>query len=144
MLELTLNVTAAKFSPGEPVTVKVALRNAGSEAVKVNSRLALNTPYAPAYMREITFRLMDPDGAPLEFQAKVNVGTPADDEFKTLQPGVSIEETYDLASYYDLDKPGRYAVQAIYQNSSEPASPNGVSVWKGEVKSPEGVFALQA
>ena len=144
MLELTLNLNKASFAPGEPINGKITLRNAGSDAVKVNGRLALNTPYAPEEMREIAFVLSDPSGAPLDFRAKVNVGAPKDDEFKTLQPGEAIAQSYNLAKYYDLRKPGTYSVQAAYQNQSEPEFPNGTGVWKGEVTSPVEKFTVQA
>ncbi len=144
MLELTLNLNKAQFAAGEPITGRITLRNAGSDAVKVNGRLALNTPYAPEEMREIAFALSDPSGAPLDFQAKVNIGAPRDNQFKTLAPGEAIERSYNLAAYYDLAKPGTYAVQAVYQNQSEPESANGTNVWKGEVKSLVARFTVQA
>ena len=143
MLELTLTLNQDKYAPGEPINSLVRLRNAGSEAVKVNGRLAINTPYAPEEMRDIAFAVSDPSGAVVDFQLKVNVGAPADNEFKTLQPGEVIEQSYNLARYYDLKRPGTYSVQAAYQNQSEPGMPPGTSVWKGEVKSAEARFAVQ-
>ncbi len=143
MLELTLTLNQATFAPGQAINAQVRLRNAGREAVTVNGRLALNTPYAPEEMREIAFRLADPAGALLDFQVKVNVGEPADNEFKTLAPGEAIKRSYNLAKYFKVAFPGTFSVQAIYQNQSEPVSRPGQPVWKGEVASPVITFVVQ-
>ena len=142
MLELTLTLNQDTFGPREPILGQLRLRNGGSEAVKVNGRLAINTPYAPEEMRDIAFAVSDPAGVVLDFQLKVNVGEPADDEFKTLQPGEVIERRFDLARYYDLGRPGVYSVRVEYQNQSEPQSPNGTPVWKGAVASPVMQFVI--
>lgn len=142
MLELKLNVSQAQYTKGETVEGKVTLRNAGSEPVKVNGRMALNAPFSPDEFREIALTLNDPAGRPLDFQTKVNIGEPAAGDFKTLKPGEAIEQSYDLGHFYDLQKPGMYSVQAVYQNQAEPAAPNGTSVWTGEVKSDVAKFTV--
>ena len=134
MLELKLNLGQGTFHAGEEMGATVTLRNAGGEPVMVNARLALNTAFAPAEYREVAIVISDPHGAPVLFEAKVNIGSPADRDFKTLQPGESVEHRYDLAAYYDLQKPGTYTMQAIYHNQAEPGTGNG-GVWKGEIKS---------
>src|SRR6185295_8777795 len=136
MLELTLNFDQDTVAPGEPIKGVVRLRNAGSQSVRVNGRLAINTPYAPEEMRDLAFTVNDPSGSVLDFQLKVNVGAPADDEFKTLPPGEAIEKQFDLARYYDLKQAGAYSVRAEYQNQSEPQSPSGAPIWKGALASP--------
>ena len=144
MLEFTLTLNQITFAPGEPITGLVRLRNMDGEPATVNGRLALNTPYAPQGMREIAFRLTDPSGTPLEFQAKVNVGAPRDNHFKTLGPGEALERSYDLAQYYDFGQPGTYSVQAVYQNLSEPEAGHGPAVWQGEIESLPTTFTVLA
>ena len=134
MLELKLSLGQGTFHVGEEMGATVTLVNAGGEPVMVNGRLALNTAFAPSEYREVAIVVSDPQGAPVPFEAKVNIGSPAARDFKTLQPAESVQHRYDLAAYYDLKKPGTYAVQAIYHNQAEPGTGDD-GVWKGEIKS---------
>ena len=143
-LTLTLTLTQATFAQGEPINAQVRLRNSGGEAATVNGRLAVNTPYAPEEMREIAFTLTDPTGALVDFQVKVNIGAPGDTDFRTLAPGEAIAQSYNLAKYFALVLPGVYAVQALYQNQSEPEAHSGQGVWKGEVAAPAATFTVRA
>jgi hypothetical protein len=134
MLELKVSLGQGPFHAGEEMGATVTLRNAGSEPVTVNGRLALNAAFAPKDYRDVALLVSDPQGAPVPFEAKVNIGSPAARDFKTLQPGEAVQHRYDLASFYDLQKPGTYSLQAVYQNQSEPGTGNGAA-WKGELKS---------
>jgi len=144
MLELTLDFNQTKFAPGEPINGVVRLRNVGPEPIPVNGRLAINTPYAPEEMRDIAFTVSGPAGANLDFQIKVNVGEPAESDFKTLQPGEVIEKRYDLARYYELVQPGTYSVRAEYQNQAESQPRHGPPAWRGSLESPVRQFIIGA
>ena len=142
MLQLTLELNKSTFAAGEPISGKITLRNTGPESVEVNGRMALNAPFSPRVFREVALALQDPSGAPMDFQARVNIGAPRDNHFKSLAPGEVTEKTYNLADYYAFDKPGTYTVQATYQNQSQPAEPNGHAAWQGELTAPTVSFSV--
>jgi hypothetical protein len=131
-----------KFRKGGSIPVKVLLKNTGPDPLLINNRLALNAPTAPALYREIAFTVTDPNGKPVYFGARVNIGRPDSRHFKELGPGETIERVYDLKGYYKFETPGQYTLQASYQNQSDGV--NGHEPWKGEVKSNVGSLTIVA
>lgn len=140
MLELNVMTDSETFRKDGAVHVKVQLTNAGEAPVLINNRLALNDPGAPPEAREISFAVTDPTGKPVFFGARLNPGRPDARHFKALGPGASIERVYDLSDYYRFEVTGRYAIQASYQNQSDPG--DGSDSWKGAVKSNVGSVVI--
>jgi len=144
MLELNLSFSQDTFQSDERVEGRVTLRNAGDAPTVVNTRLALNSPYAPVPYRDLALSVSGPGGEALPFMARINVGDPADKHFRLLQPGESVSGTYPISEYYELQQPGTYQVQATYQNQAEPSRLNGHPVWTGAVQSNTATFTLKA
>lgn len=142
MLELALSLDRDAYAPGDPIAGKVVLRNSGSTALVVNSRLALNSIFAPRPYREVSFLVTDPSDSEVEFGPRINRGRPKADDFKQLMPGDTLVREYAIQRYFALKKPGKYSVQAVYQNQSDPGT--GTEVWKGEIKSNVVSFTLQS
>ena len=133
MLTLELDLDQDIYQPGAPVTVDLTLANTGPDPALVKSRLALNAPLVPAAFRDIAFVVTDPAGSALAFNARVNVGLPKAKDFKDLAAGEIIVREYAIDQFYTLAGPGRYTVQAVYQNQSDP--PDGRAAWQGELRS---------
>lgn len=140
MLSLSLSLPKTSFGPGGAVELTATLANSGSTMLLVNGRLALNDPTAPAAFRELALQISGPDGAPLSFDARVNLGAPRDQHFRLLEPGQRLERSFDLRSYYAL-APGRYTVQAVYANRQEYAR-DGLRAWEGEIESHAITFEI--
>jgi hypothetical protein len=143
MLDLNLNFAKDSYRAGEPVEGTFTLRNSGAEPALVNARLGINSPYVPAQFRDLTVNVVAPSGDPLAFVARVNMGSPADQDFKLLQPGESVHGTFAINDFFELEQPGAYQVQATYHNQSEPSHVNGHAVWKGELKSNPATITIQ-
>jgi hypothetical protein len=132
MPTLTLSADKPTYRADEPIRITVALTNNDSDPLTVNKRLALNTPYAPSKFREIKLTITDEAGETLPFAAKVNLGFPLDKDFVSLAAGEPVERKFDLRGYFRFDKAGRYRLEAVYQNGSDPSEGEA---WKGEVGS---------
>src|SRR6185503_15905038 len=133
MLTLELELDEDTYRPGTPVIGDLILGNAGPDPAVVKSRLAINAPLAPAAFRDVAFVVTDPAGSALEFNAWVNVGLPKARDFRDLAAGEIIVREYAIDQFYALAGPGRYTVQAVYQNQSDP--PDGRAAWQGELRS---------
>ena len=142
MLNVILILDRDSYSLGESITAKVVLKNEGTSSQIVNGRLSLNSAVTPQPFREIAFAIFDPTGAEVGFALKVNRGFPEADDFKELRPGETIEDEYPIHKYYILNKPGKYTIQSIYQNQSDPG--DGREAWKGELKSNVVSFTVEA
>lgn len=140
MLNLALNLNQDKFSAGQSISGKLALLNTGAEPLLVNSRLVINKSFAPEPYREVYFILTDPAGDPVEFMLKINVGDPRAEDFMELAPGETAEREFDLDTYYMLERPGAYSLQAVYENQAEPG--DGRGAWTGKVESDPVEFVL--
>lgn len=140
MLEFELKLDAERFKPGKPVPGKLVLRNAGDEPMLVNGRLVINKPFAPAPFRDVYFNLVNPAGEQAEFLLKINVGEPGSQDFTELAPGESAERPFELDTYYLLEQPGTYAVQATYESHAEP--PDGRQAWTGKLDAARITFEL--
>lgn len=143
MLDLTLSFNQATYRPNEPVEGTFTLRNAGDQPALVKARLGLNSPYAPAEFRDLTVEVSGPDGRRLDFDARVNIGFPEDQDFKVLQPGESLTGTHALEGFFALDQPGTYQAQATYHNQSEAKRANGLQAWTGEIQAAPVSFTIQ-
>jgi hypothetical protein len=61
-----------------------------------------------------------------DFQAKIRVGDPSDDDFVSLAPGDRLVERVDLGDSYGVDAPGKYTVKARYRNKDKRGWMGGV------------------
>ena len=144
MPTLTLQLQKNAIQAGEPLLSTLLLRNADGQPVKVNARLAINSPSAPAEFREVALTVSDVFGRQLDFQPKVNIGFTGDANFQVLAPGEAADVRYNLALYYDLSQPGQYKVYATYQAQLAPEVPSAAGMWTGTVKSPVVQFTVRA
>ena len=132
MIELTLVLDQTAYrAPARP-RATIRITNAGAMPQVVNKRFALNYGDAAGYECEVKLFIRNSAGDELPFTARVNIGDPTDRHFVELGPGQSLEREYDLARTYDLTAPGRYTIQALYQNETDPSAG---PAWKGELKS---------
>lgn len=142
MLEFTLSMDREVYIPGESIVGKLTLRNTGSEPVVVNSRLVVNSPFAPQPLRDVIVTLTDRSGAVAKFAAVVDVGMLEDQDYASLNPGETFERSLSIDLFYALERPGTYSVQALYQNDADPG--DGRRAWKGELTSNAVTFTLES
>src|SRR5690242_15690675 len=55
----------------ESARIVIALENTGTTDLWINARLLVNSPHAPASMREVSLTVRGPDGGPRDFTCKV-------------------------------------------------------------------------
>lgn len=125
MLSLTLELTS---TPAATVT----LTNTGPDAVVVNRRLTLNHPAQIEECREVHLHILDASQNEVLFSAFVRVPELTNQDFAPLAPGESVKQTYNLADYYTLARPGSYTIQAFYENTF---SPSTGEAWQGKLES---------
>ncbi|HQX10612.1 MAG TPA: hypothetical protein PLG23_09270 [Thermoflexales bacterium] len=139
MIELTLTLDQTTYpAPAQP-RATIRLANVGDTAQIVNKRFALNYSDAAAYECEIKLMIHNNAGDELPFTSRVNIGDPADRHFAELGPGQSLAREYALARTYDVSTPGRYTIQALYQNQTDPSIG---PAWKGELLSNTVAFEI--
>lgn len=132
MIEFTLTLDQSAYrAPAQP-RATIRLTNAGDAAEIVNKRFALNYSDAAPYECEIKLMIHNGAGDELPFTSRVNIGDPADRHFAELAPGQSLAREYALERTYDVSSPGRYTIQALYQNQTDPSIG---PAWKGELTS---------
>ena len=132
MIELTLTLDQTTYpAPAQP-RATIRLKNTGDAAQIVNKRFALNYSDAASYECEVKLFIRNSAGDELPFAARVNIGDPADRHFAELGPGQSLAREYALERTYDVSAPGRYTIQALYQNQTDPSIG---PAWKGELLS---------
>lgn len=102
MLKLALTLDGETYGPGQPIPGKLTLQNAGDDPLLVNSRMAVNKPFAPDPYRDVYFILDDPSGKPVDFMLKINIGAPRAKDFTDLAPGATAEKLFELDMYYAL------------------------------------------
>ena len=141
MLELVVTLDSKAHALNQPTSGRLRLKNSGEEPLLVNSRLAINKPFAPELFREVYFILTNPSGESVEFSAKINVGEPQSKDFRNLAPGETADRAFELDLFYGLEQPGEYSVQAVYSNQSDPG--DGRQAWKGKLESDLASFVLE-
>ncbi|MFI7483392.1 hypothetical protein ACH9EU_13385 [Kocuria sp. M1R5S2] len=140
-LRLVLEPFRSTYGVDDDVPVRVLLVNDGEDPVTVNARLAVSSPGGPG---ELTFSVIGPQGEPLPFGARVNLGRPGAEDVATIAPAHSAGSEVDLVDYFDLSEPGTYRVSAAYRSAlgredldddADAGMPAGV--WLGTVESDE-------
>jgi len=120
-LELELPASASLAAGRCPASVR--LRNAGSQAVMVNARLAVG--YEGTVARELYADLLDAGtGAPAGFQVvdyDRDLAPPS--AYRALAPGDVVTAHFDLFEWYAPLAPGRYRVVLHYQADEPLARP---------------------
>ncbi|MCA9422633.1 MAG: hypothetical protein KC592_16560 [Nitrospira sp.] len=115
--DIQLQVASAKeqYQQDEPIVIRVMLWNFGEDPQVFNSRLALNNENGPG---EISFKIIGPSGQTLPFRARVNIGSPEQEDFAWVLPWNSIGRQYELEpqAEFDLRKKGKYQLVARYTN----------------------------
>lgn len=143
MLSFTLSLDRESYSDSDPISVNFKLTNNGANSVVVNGRFALNTAISvPSEFGDIYCLISKPSSKVARFGAYVNVVDLNSRHFVTLGSTEMIERTYpNLDDFYDFNEFGRYSIQAIYENQSDP--PSGVVAWKGELASNVVYFSIK-
>jgi hypothetical protein len=115
---LTATADHANFRTGEPIPVRLALRNASPSTIWVNRRLGAG--YEDSVEREIYFTVFSADGAviPVPDEARVDVHRmpPVRADFSPLDPAASIDATLDAAMWYPFRQAGKYRIVFTYEN----------------------------
>jgi hypothetical protein len=142
MLTLELAMVEGRYAPQVPVLASLALGNTGPDAPVVKTRLAINSPLAPAAFRDVSFVVTGPAGVALPFEARVNAGLLKSKHFAGLAVGETVVREYAIESFCVLSQPGRYTLQALYQNQDDP--PDGRVAWEGELWSNVVAFEIMS
>lgn len=104
-LRCTLQV-APQGVAGRPVPLRMVLRNAGAQAVRV---LTWQTPFEGGWFAP--FVSISLEGRELPYQgAMIKRGEPTPDEYLRLRARGARSATLDLAQAFDLSRPGRYTL----------------------------------
>jgi hypothetical protein len=111
-LRLVLEPSDTTYGVDDDVPVRVLLINDGDDPVTVNNRFAVSSPGGPG---ELTFTVLGPDGEPLPFGARVNLGRPGPEDVAPVRPAGCVGTTIDLVDYFDLSEPGTYRITATYR-----------------------------
>jgi len=133
---LTLSATAAQtnFRPGEPIPVRLALRNVSASTMWVNRRLGAG--YEDNVEREVYFTVFSAEGAvlPVPEEARVDVHRmpPVRADFAQLNPAASIEATLDAAMWYPFRQAGKYRIVFTYENLRD-GKEFGLDAFRGKV-----------
>jgi hypothetical protein len=139
-LVVTLELEKDAYSLTDVINAKIILANNGKTNVIVNSRMALNFSAALASDRDIELIISQPSGDAVPFIVKLRIAPLANGDFVVLESGDSIQQSYDLRDYYQLDEIGEYTITAIYENQSDPSK--GICTWKGKLESNKVSFTL--
>lgn len=129
--KLSLLVDPAYMARG-PVPVRVVLANTSPLPLLMNTRLIATFQ---AGQGDLYFDLAGPDGKVYEARAFRTLGRLADEDFRLLEPGGSVERVLDLADEYWVRAPGVYQAAVTYRNRQEWAR-SGHEAWVGQVTSP--------
>ena len=108
-IEVTLEPAKSTVELGEPINLTVRLTNVGSGPVTVAK------PFFSPNL--VFFQVADSEGEALLFNgpyAKLRPFT--EDDFAELESGDSVEQEFDLAQLYEIDKAGSFTVVAKYKN----------------------------
>src|SRR4030067_2046523 len=97
MVEWSLPLHSKAHALSQPTSGRLVLKTSGEEPLLVNSRLAINKPFAPEPFREVYLILTNPSGEAVEFSAKINVGEPHSKDFRDLAPGESVDRAFGVA-----------------------------------------------
>jgi hypothetical protein len=114
--EFIINLPKDRFGMGDPIRVRMTLRNAGKKPMTVNKRLLVNDRAAPPGFREVYFTITTPGGGNAGFAWDIRAGFPEAKDFLKLKPGASVSAKVDLNDLYFLEEVGTYHVKATYQN----------------------------
>ncbi|HEV8631558.1 MAG TPA: hypothetical protein VGV61_14670 [Thermoanaerobaculia bacterium] len=97
--------TVAPLRHGGPAVVRLTLANG---ATRPKWALRWNTPFEGAWLGTI-FTLVGPDSQEVRYQgARVKRGEPDAGDYVELPASGAVTATADLATAYDLSRPGRY------------------------------------
>lgn len=133
-LQFTISARA-EFKTGEPVLLRMALRNAGDRPILVNKFFRINSDTSLRKHREVVVTVVNEKGLVLPFQRKINP-VRSHNEFVLLDPGASVEDEQNLGRFFDMSAPGKYLVQARYSNLQDPERNTwGQEPFKGELVS---------
>lgn len=132
-LVLELSIEQREYQLGEPIIATLSLVNVSDDRVLVKKRLAVKNLAALVETVDVYFLVEEQYQGMVSFIGRVNPPFVGDENFAYLEAGEEYSVTYNLASLYDLSRPGDYLVMAIYQNSNNPSYSE--SAWRGEIKS---------
>ncbi len=111
-IEVSLEAAESTVQLGEPINLTVRLTNTGSEPVTVAK------PFFSPNL--VFFRVTDSEGEALLFNGPYAKLRPfRENDFIELEPGASVEKSFDLAKLYEIDEAGSLTVAAKYKNSDD-------------------------
>lgn len=139
-LELNLSLDKKYYISTDTINATITLINLSSGDVLVNSRMALNSSAAPAFVREISLYISTPSRQETPFTARVHPVYLNDGFFIFLNPQSFVSVSYDIERLYDLGEIGDYSVFAVYENQANPE--NGLNAWMGTINSNLVEFTL--
>ncbi len=108
-IEVTLEPAESTVQLGEPINLTVRLTNTGSDPATV-----AKPTFSPNL---VFFGVTDEEGEALPFDGPYAKLKPfRENDFVELEPGASVEKSFDLAQLYEIDKAGSFTVVAKYKN----------------------------
>lgn len=128
-LELRVAIKDTTVKLGEPIRLEIMLTNKSHAPVVVNARFSMG--YPDTLDRDLYCEVFREDGGSYRDYEAFQVDyrsvdlTPA--LFPSLQPGETLQVTYDLQEWYPLTAPGQYTVRVVYEPTPFPGAANAVS-----------------
>lgn len=125
------------FGANDTLEACVAIENTGPGSPVINQRLAIGRWPSTA---ELDFEIVGPTGRLPVLNLFEKLGALRSSHFAALAPLQLSGKTVNLWSWYPIDSPGTYVVEARYRNYSDPA---GLGAWKGELVSDPVTIIIQ-
>ncbi len=143
-VRFTAELDKAEYATGDAVNIDFVLENNGEEAVYVNQRFYAMGKDSQARDRDVTVELISPEGESLPCKFTYTPGLPRTGNFKKLEKGESAktERPRNLKGYFDIEKPGKYTVKAVYENMY--GEEIGLDTVKGPIAAEPVVFEIKS
>ena len=119
-LKLEVVMSSKEIPLGDPIPVRIVLRNAGEVPVRVNKRLSMG--YEGSLDREVYCKVWREGAVYSDFenwQVDYSRKALAETDFATLAPGDAAEREVDFYEWYHLGETGTYTIKVVYQPDDE-------------------------
>lgn len=139
-LALTFSLERTRFQVNTPIIYILALTNLSNEPILVKSRLSVNKISLIGAVGDVGFVLLDSSGNSVNLDLSIRSRNLRATDFRLLNPGEDIENSYDLSKLYRLE-PDTYTLYALYVNTFDTF--DGSVAWKGTLISDPVTFTIE-
>jgi len=136
-VELNLTCSDVVF----PAALVLEVRNVGPKVLFLDRRLAVTNR---SYPGEVMLNIQRKNGDHINFNCRVNMGPPQDDDYQLLRPGEVFSSELNFRCFR-LDPPDEYTITAGYEDRNQrPPPPQGAKLVKGPFVSNTVKLALDS